>query len=179
MFVASQGSQSGSQETAVVPIASGQLQTEVSGGFEIASSGNHGLPSPQGVLSLIAFKYFQFIEPSNPEEFNGYLQYLKEIREVLILGTRLGSLIITVECRSLEILEGLWNDYCTGRLNEMAQKYLVTEDVLKEFGLAEVKLTTTILEEEYKACREHFMRYQSGMLNGLTQVNIPHSSRDV
>ncbi|KAJ7388927.1 hypothetical protein OS493_034853, partial [Desmophyllum pertusum] len=41
----------------------------------------------------------------------------------------------------------------------MAQKFLVTEDLLKELGLIEVKLMTTIPEEEYKACREYFLQY--------------------
>ena len=36
----------------------------------------------------------------------------------------------------------------------MAQKFLATEEILVEFGLAELKITTTINEEEYRACRE-------------------------
>ena len=78
---------------------------------------------------------------------------------MLIVDTRPGSLVITVECSSLEIFEGLWKDYCTGHFTEMAQKYLVTEEVLKELGLTEVKLSTTIREEEYRACREHLFQY--------------------
>ncbi len=78
---------------------------------------------------------------------------------MLIVDTKSGSLIITVECGSLEILDELWEDYCTGYLNEMAQRFLVSEEILKELGLIEVKLTTTILEEEYRACREHFFQY--------------------
>ncbi|XP_068715868.1 polyubiquitin-B-like isoform X1 [Montipora foliosa] len=38
----------------------------------------------------------------------------------------------------------------------MAQKYLVTKELLEEFGLLEVKLTTFIPEEEYRACQEYF-----------------------
>ena len=168
MIIACQGPQAGTEESAVVPIASGQQQTEATEVSKLASSGSHDLgdPSPQGVLSLIASKYLQTVKPSNAEEFNGYLQYLKEVRNVLLVDSKLGSLILTVECGSLEILEGLWNDYCTGYLNEMAQKYLVTEDILKEVGLAEVKLTTTILEDEYRACREYFLQH-SGQFKRL------------
>ena len=43
----------------------------------------------------------------------------------------------------------------------MAQS-LVTEDVLKTFGLTEVKLITTIVEEEYEACREVFLKEGAG-----------------
>ncbi|KAJ7393096.1 hypothetical protein OS493_008394 [Desmophyllum pertusum] len=159
MVVASQGPQAGGQGTAVVPIASVQPQAEATGGLGVGSSGNYDLPSVQGVLSHIALELFKSMAPSNQEERNDYLQYLEDVRKVLIVDVKRGSLIITVECRSLEILEGLWEDYCTGHLNEMAQKLLVTEDILKEFGLTEVILTTTILEEEYGACRKHFLQY--------------------
>ena len=108
-------------------------------------------------MNFIAFKYFQTVDPSKPEELNGYLQYLKDVRQVLFVDAQTGSLIITVECNSLEILEGLWNDYRTGHLNEIAEKFLVTDNILKEFGLTDVKLTTTILMKEYKACREHLL----------------------
>ena len=41
----------------------------------------------------------------------------------------------------------------------MAQKHLITGDILKEFGLTfEVKLKTTILQEEYTACQEYFLQ---------------------
>jgi len=65
-----------------------------------------------------------------------------------------------VECRTLQILDELWNDYCTGHLNAMVQKFLVTEDILKLFGLIEVKLTTTILEEDYRNCRAYLKHYE-------------------
>lgn len=113
------------------------------------------LPDAEGVLNFIALKCFQCVDPSKPEELNGYLKYLTDVRKVLFKDAQQGSLIVTVECSSLEILEELWEDYCSGHLNEMAQKYLVTEDILKEFDLIEVKLATTILVDEYTACREY------------------------
>ncbi len=121
--------------------------------------GNDGLPSLQAVLNFIAFKSFQPVDPSKPEQLNGFIEYMEKVRKVLIVDTKLGSLIITVECSSLEILDKLWNDYCTGYLNKMAQRFLVTEEILKELDLTEVKITTTILEEEYRACREYFSQY--------------------
>ena len=110
-------------------------------------------------MNLAASKYLQAIDPSKPEDLNGFVYYLEKVRKVLIVDTQSGSLIITVECSSLEILEGLWEDYCTGYFIEMAQKYLVTDDILKELGLTAVKLATTILEEEYRACREQLIQY--------------------
>ena len=145
------------------PVISCQQRSSIPGGFGGEHFGNHdgGIPSAQGVLNFIAFKYFQAVDPSKPEELNGYLQYLKDVRQVLFVDAQTGSLIITVECNSLEILEGLWKDYSSGHLNEMAQKFLVTENILEEFGLTEVKLTTAIQLKEYKTCREQLL-LQSG-----------------
>ena len=58
-----------------------------------------------------------------------------------------------MRCRSLEILEDLWRNYTSGALNEAAQKYLVTDEVLKKYNLKELKLSTSISEEEYKRCK--------------------------
>jgi len=112
--------------------------------------------TPQKVLCRIADRYFQTLLPSTPEEYNEFQRYLREVRNILMVDVAVGSLIITLECSSLEILEGLWEDYCSGHLNKMAQKCLVTKDILRESGLLEVKLITTILEEDYRACREFF-----------------------
>ena len=111
----------------------------------------------QDILLSIAKRYLQTVPPSNEKEFNGFLIYLQEVRKALLVGAQMGSLIITVECGSLQILDGLWEDYCTGHLNDMAQEFLVTDDILNEFGLLEVKLAISILEEEYKACRQYFL----------------------
>ena len=113
---------------------------------------------PHEVLNFIAHKHFKIVDPSKPEELNGFLQYFKEVRKVLVLDVQPGSLILTALCSSLEILDSLWYDYCTGHLNDMAQKYLVTEDVLKEFNLTELKLTTTIQMVEYIAAQKFFLQ---------------------
>ena len=86
------------------------------------------------------------------------LNRMEEARQVLIVDVKTGSLIITVRCNSLHILDDLWKDYCTGHLQEVAQRYLVTEDILKELGLESVQLTLTINEEEYRAYRKHLLR---------------------
>ena len=123
-------------------------------------------PTAQQVLNLAASKYLKTIDPSKPEDLNGFVYYMEKVRKTLLVDTKSGSLIITVECRSLEILDGLWSDYCTGFLNKMVQKFLVTDEVLKELGITEVKLTTTILEEEYRACRESLLQH-SGEFRSL------------
>ena len=119
------------------------------------------IPGSQEVLNLIADNYLTKLNPSTQEEFNGFVEYMLKVRKVIVVDTKTGSLIITAECSSLEILDELWKAHCTGTLNKMAQS-LVTEDVLKTFGLTEVKLITTIVEEEYEACREVFLKEGAG-----------------
>ena len=66
--------------------------------------------------------------------------------------------MIKVTCSSLEILEGLWEDYLSGNLNKVVEQKLVTPDVLDELGLSELKLETTIItEKEYNKCKEIFL----------------------
>ena len=127
-------------------------------------------PTVQEVLNLAASKYLKTIDPSKPEDLNGFVYYLEKVRNTLIVDTQSGSLIITVECSSVEILDELWYDYCNGILNKMAQKFLVTDEVLKELGLTEVKLTTTILEEDYRACRKYLLQH-SGEFRSLVYLD--------
>ena len=86
--------------------------------------------------------------------FNLLVEYLRIKLGVDVQDSRLGSLIITVSCRSLQVLEALWEDYQSGHLNEVIQETLVTTEVLKELGLSEMKLKTSISEEEFEACKE-------------------------
>ena len=120
-------------------------------------SEQNGIPSTQAILNLVASNYLANINPSTPEEFNAFVQYLTELRKVLIVSIHSGSLIIKVKCSTLEILEDLWEDYCIGHLNEMAQKHLVTEEILKRLSLTELILTTSISDEKYRECKNYFL----------------------
>ena len=164
------------QGATAVPVTSNQPRAEVTAGFVEEKDAIRGFPSAQEVLNVIALKCFPSVDPSKPEELNGYLKYLKEVRKVLLVDAQRGSLIITVKCSSLQILEELWRDYCTGHLNKVAQKFLVTEDLLKAVGLVAVKLKTTIAEEEYRDCREYFMK-RPGKYNKLSHLYVPYNNR--
>ena len=113
--------------------------------------------STQQVLNRIADKCFEQVDPSNPDELNGFITFMEKVRNVLVLDVETGSLIFKLECRSVKILDDLWQDYRTGHLNEVAQSYLVTNDILKEFGLSSFKLTSNIKEEDYRACRQRLI----------------------
>ena len=73
------------------------------------------------------------------------------------------SLIITVSCSSLEVLEALWKDYRTEHLNEVIQDTLVTAEVLEKLDLIKVELRTIISEEDYTSYKD-FLNYRQGMI---------------
>ena len=137
----------------VVPIPMEQAQAE-------GAAGQSGVQLQTNQQELD----FWYVLYSFKEPIRLLVRYLKFKLGVDIQDNRLGSLVITVSCSSLQVLERLWDDYRSGHLNEVIQQTLVTADVLEELGLSEVKLKTIISEEEYKACREFFMQ-SSGNLD--------------
>ena len=82
---------------------------------------------------------------------------------VFIEDIELGSLSITVKCSSLQILEGLWEDYVSGHLNQVVQETLVTNEVLENLGLDDVKLKVFISEEEYRNGKRILTAENSGL----------------
>ena len=112
------------------------------------------------VLCLIAWNYLTSTPPQNREERNEFKEYLKEMG-TLITGFKLGSLVITVKCDSLKSLEELWKEYSCGLLGKMVQDCFVTEKILKELNMAELKLKTTIDIEEYKAYKLYFLEKEA------------------
>ena len=94
---------------------------------------------------------------ASKKALNRLFKYLKVKLGVGVVSHREGSLLITVTCSSLEILEGLWEDYSSGHLNEVIEQTLVTSDILEKFGLSELRLKTAIKEEEYKKCKKFLL----------------------
>ena len=92
---------------------------------------------------------FWYIVYSFKSSLNLFISYLKMKLGVDVEDYRLGSLVITVSCSSLEVLEALWKEYRTGHLNNVVQASLVTAEVLEKLDLGEVKLRTIISEEDY------------------------------
>ena len=106
-------------------------------------------------FQLIFRDCYHSTKPQSVEEWNWFREHLKEMK-VLIVGATDGSLVITVRCESLMILEEFWTDYSSGHLGEVVQNCFVTEKILKELNLAELRLKTTIDIEEYNACKTFF-----------------------
>ena len=89
--------------------------------------------------------------------------YLGNTLSAFIEDIELGSLLITVKCSSLQILEGLWEDYVSGHLNQVVQETLVTNEVLENLGLDDVKLKVFISEEEYRNGKRILTAENSGL----------------
>ena len=152
--VESERSQNGwHQEASAVPVSSGQTQPSCTCAEATQAPVSSKIPSEGEVLRLIAVNYLQATQPSSKDDCDGFLEYMKSMR-FIITGDRTGSLLITVKCDSLQILERLWEDYSSGHLSEVVQRCFVTEDILTKLSLTELKLKTTISQEEYKACKK-------------------------
>lgn len=116
------------------------------------------IPSAQELLKRIADECLSSFDLSTPDGRNGFVEYMERVRRAIIVRVQEGSLLVTVKCCSLQILDEIWEDYRSGHLNEVAQKFLITEEILKGFGPIEVKLATVIAEDDYKACREYIFK---------------------
>ena len=84
-------------------------------------------------------------------------EYIEKAYEVAVMMVKTGSLIITVQCLTLESLERLWNDYCSGVFNDVVKSFLVTDELKRKLGLDNVRLKTTVEEENYLICKKAFM----------------------
>ena len=96
-------------------------------------------------------------------------EFLKKAYEVAVMMVKTGSLIITVQCLTLESLESLWNDYCSGYLNDIVERFLVTDEIKRKLGMDNVRLKTTIEEENYLICKKAFME-NSGKWDSLSRA---------
>ncbi|XP_068739602.1 uncharacterized protein [Montipora capricornis] len=115
--------------------------------------------------------------------------FIHKAYEVSLMAVNVGSLEIIVECPTLKSLEHLWNDYLSGHLNKVAERYLVTDEMKKKLGLETINLKTTINEENYLACRKFFtempgeadvdlLSSQQGLLNQGSSTSEMNTSAD-
>ena len=147
----------GHQETSVIPASSEHAQPSCKGA-EAPLAPMSPIPTEGEILRLIAANYLQTTPPRSKADHNEFLAHMQQMR-VTITDVGIGSLLITVKCDSLEILETLWEDYSSGHLGEVVQRCFVTEEILRELSLAELKLQTTVTEEEYMACKIYFEKH--------------------
>ena len=84
-------------------------------------------------------------------------KFITETYRLLFKDAAVGSLIIVFNCQRIESLEHLWDDYLSGHLHKVAERYLITDEMKKRLNLETVNLNTTIEEENYLNCRKVLM----------------------
>ena len=115
-------------------------------------------------LTQLAQDYEEFNDVSTDngvEALDAFLKYLISAYGVVLIAVGRGSVIIILECIALESLERVWNDYVSGRLDEVAQEYLVTEKMKEELKLETNCLKTIIHKENYLNCKKALMELPS------------------
>ena len=92
-----------------------------------------------------------------------FVKHLENTYNLTLTSVGVGSLVIKGQCPDLQSLESLWNDYCSGVLNEAAERFVVTDDMKKEINLVTLRLKTIIEEESYFTCKKALIK-KSGEL---------------
>ena len=94
---------------------------------------------------------------SSHGELGDLREWIEDTHNVHITAVGFGSLEIRVECPTLDSLESLKSDYFSGRLNDVAERCLLTDEVREKLDLKDVTLKTVIKQEDYLACRKSFL----------------------
>ena len=108
-------------------------------------------------------KYNKRIKLSTTSGLSDFVRHVEDTYNFTLTSVGMGSLVIKGQCPDLQSLESLWNDYCSGVLNEAAERFLVTDDMKKEINLVTLRLKTIIEEESYLTCKKALME-KSGEL---------------
>lgn len=109
------------------------------------------------VSQVQAYLEFQDHSIDKRKGLGGLTESLITTYELLLETFKISSLVIIFNCQSIKSLDHLWNDYLSGRLNEMAEQFLVTEEMKEKLNLDTIILKTTIKKENYLQCRKVLM----------------------
>ena len=105
------------------------------------------------------YKKFQDHSTDKQKGVGAMTESIIKTYELLLENVLMGSLIIVFNCLSIESLEHLWRDYLSGRLDEIAEQYLVTEEMKEKLNLEAISLQTTIKYENYLNCRKVLLEH--------------------
>ena len=105
--------------------------------------------------------YIKHRKISTADGVSALIKHIEKTYNLALESVGVGSLEITFGCPSLESLENLWSDYSSGHFNDVAQRYLVTDDIKKKLSVQSIRLTTTIEEEKYRICKKSLLEKSS------------------
>ena len=94
---------------------------------------------------------------SPSEGLDVFLQRIADAYNLRTKALGFDCLEIRVECVTLGSIERLWRDHCSGRLSEIADRCLLTDEVTKKLKLKAARLKTVIKADDYLACRKSFL----------------------
>ena len=112
--------------------------------------------------------YIKHRKVTTPGGVSALIEHIHKAYDLALESAGVGSLELKFRCPTLESLEHLWSDYQSGHLNEIAEKYLVTNDIKKKLNLETVRLKTTIEDESYRNCRKILMEKSCKFDSALT-----------
>ncbi|XP_015765569.1 PREDICTED: uncharacterized protein LOC107344436, partial [Acropora digitifera] len=111
------------------------------------------------ILSLQVKTYVEVHDHSTDKlkEVGALNKFITEHYRLLFKYVDVGSLVIVLNCQRIESIEHLWNDFLSGHLDKVAERYLVTDEIKKRLNLETINLKTTIEKENYLNCRKALM----------------------
>ena len=120
------------------------------------------------ILSRQIQVYVKHRKVTTPDGVSALIEHIHKTYDLALESVGIGSLEITFRCPTLESLEHLWSDYQAGYLNEIAMKYLVTNEIQEKLNLETVRLKTTIEDDNYRNCRKILMEKSCKFESSLT-----------
>ena len=116
------------------------------------------------ILTKEVQDYLKFHDHSGDNHgraMKSFTEHLINVYCVHLVTVDVGSVIIILDCPTLDSLEHLWNDYLAGHLDEAAEQYLITNEMKKKLNLETICLKTTIEKENYFNYRKALMELRS------------------
>ena len=106
-------------------------------------------------------KFHDHSGDSHARAMKSFTEHLINVYWVHLVTVDGGSVIIILECLTLDSLEHLWRDYLAGDLDKFADRYLVTDQMKEKLKLKANILKTTIEEQNYLICKKALVELRS------------------
>ncbi|XP_067021834.1 uncharacterized protein [Acropora muricata] len=129
---------------------------------------------------ILMLQTSKFVESRNYSKFKvtgvgALVEFLEKAYDVTRVSLNKGSLIISLNCKTLKGLDQLCNDCLFGHLNKVAERYLVTDEIKTKLNLRKINLKTTIDVENYLNYRRVLL--ESSAVNDHSTL-AKHDNRD-
>ena len=92
------------------------------------------------ILKPSVTAYMKYHRPSTLLDFDNFFGHMTKIYRTALVSVKISSLVISVKCPTLESLERLWKDYQSGCLNDIAERFLVTDELKRKLGVGQYQI---------------------------------------